>query len=240
TIVITLFCSNFLGDFQVRWLRVTGKYVPTKALRGEDVTIPCLLSGVPIPLNLEKLSVVWTLRLQNGTEREVYGFRSSHHTPLRPGSHMYDKDLQQGNASLSIPNIQITDEGNYRCFVIFTPDSGSATSTLQVSVKPQMALSHDQQIEDGITGSVRCEVSNFYPEAVKIRWVKSSKSNSRNSPWDKDVCFTTPLGNSDGTFNETSVLTVEPTTDAEPGDVLFCIVSHRSLEEEMTLNVTMT
>ncbi|CAI9536901.1 unnamed protein product [Staurois parvus] len=96
---------------------------------------------------------------------------------------MNDKDLQQGNARLSIPNIQITDEGDYRCFVIFTPDSDSTTSTLQVSVKPQTALSFDQQIEDGIKGSVRCEVNNFYPEAVKIRWVKSSKSNSRNSPW---------------------------------------------------------
>ncbi|CAI9541294.1 unnamed protein product, partial [Staurois parvus] len=150
---------------------------------------------------------------------------------------MYDKDLQQGNASLSIPNIQITDEGNYRCFVIFTPDSGSATSTLQVSVKPQMRLSYDRQIEDGITGSVHCEVSNFYPEAVKIRWVKSSKSNSRNSPLERDnsVIFR----NSDGTFSETSELIVEPTTGPEPGDVLFCIVSHRSLEEEMTLSFTM-
>ncbi|CAI9538479.1 unnamed protein product [Staurois parvus] len=150
---------------------------------------------------------------------------------------MNDKDLQQGNASLSIPNIQITDEGDYRCFVIFTPDSDSATSTLQVSVKPQMALSHNQQVEGGIKGSVRCEVNNFYPEAVKIRWDKSSKSNIRSSPWDKDVYFTSPLGNSDGTFSVTSVLIVEPTTDAEPGDVFFCIVSHRSLEEEMTLSM---
>ncbi|CAI9546050.1 unnamed protein product, partial [Staurois parvus] len=38
------------------------------------------------------------------------------------------------------------------------------------------ALSHDRQIEDGIKGSVHCEVNNFYPEAVKIRWVKYSKS----------------------------------------------------------------
>ncbi|CAI9542584.1 unnamed protein product, partial [Staurois parvus] len=74
----------------------------------------------------------------------------------------------------------------------------------------------------------------------KIRWVKSSKSNSRSSPWDKDVSFTTPLGNSDGTFIVTSVLTVEPSTDAEPGDVFSCIVSHRSLEEEITLSFTMT
>ncbi|CAI9539463.1 unnamed protein product [Staurois parvus] len=152
---------------------------------------------------------------------------------------MNDKDLNKAMPVFFISNIQITDEGNYRCFVIFTPDSGSTTSTLQVSVKPQTALSHDQHIEVGIRGSVRCEVSNFYPETVKIRWDKSSKSNSRNSSWDKDVCFTTPLGNSDGTFNVTSVLTVEPTTDAEPGDVLFCIVSHRSLEEEMTLSFIM-
>ncbi|CAI9546048.1 unnamed protein product, partial [Staurois parvus] len=235
----SLFFVLILGDFQVRGLRVTGKDVPTEALRGEDVTIPCLLSGVPIPLNLEKISVVWTLRLQNGTEREVYGFHSYRHKSSRIGSHMNDKDLQQGNASLSIPNIQITDEGDYRCFVIFTPDAGSATSTLHVSVKPQTALSHDRQIEDGIKGSVHCEVNNFYPEAVKIRWVKYSKSNSRNSSWDKDVSFTTPLGNSDGTFNVTSVLTVEPSTGPQPGDVLFCIVSHRSLEEEISLSFTM-
>lgn len=132
-IVITLLSCNFLGDFQVRRLRVTGKDVPIEALRGDDVTIPCLLSGVPIPLNLQKVTVVWTLRLQNGIEREVYSFQRSSHQSWRNRSHMNDRDLQQGNASLSIPNIQIEDEGDYICFVIVTPDSGTTTSTLHVS-----------------------------------------------------------------------------------------------------------
>ncbi|XP_077309582.1 uncharacterized protein LOC143929576 [Lithobates pipiens] len=226
--------TMYKDDFQVRGLTVTGKDDPIDALRGEDVTIPCLLSGVPVRLNLQILSVVWFLRLQNGTEYEVYGFRGSHQSS-RPGSHMNDKDLLQGNASLSIPNIQITDEGDYRCFVITTPDSGSATSILHVSVIPQTTLTHDKHIAAGIKGSVLCEISNCYPEAVKVQWVKYSTTMATSSVLDRDVSLTSPLRNSDGTFNVTSVLTVRPSTGIEPGDVLSCIVSHRSQKEEITI-----
>ncbi|XP_073460110.1 uncharacterized protein [Aquarana catesbeiana] len=223
------------GDFQVRRLTVTGRDGPIEALRGDNVTIPCLLSGVPIPLNLQILSVVWTLRLQNGTEHEVYGFRSSSHQSSRPGSHMNDRDLQQGNASLSIPDIQIEDEGDYICFVIVTPESSTTTSTLHVSVKPQTSMHHKRIIEDGYVGSVFCEVSNFYPEEVKIWWVKHSKGITTSSSLDEDVSLTKQFRNSDGTFNVTSVLTVRPNSRDEPGDVFFCIVSHRSLKEEISL-----
>ncbi|XP_073460099.1 uncharacterized protein [Aquarana catesbeiana] len=227
------------GDFQVRGLTVTAKDVPIEALRGNDVTIPCLLSGVPIPLNLQIVSVVWTLRLRNGTEHEVYGFHSSSHQSSRPGSHMNDRNLQQGNASLSIPNIQIEDEGDYVCFVIVTPESGTTTSTLHVSVKPQAFIEHMIRIEDGYEGSVFCNVSNFYPKEVEIQWVKHSKGIIPSSFLDEDVSPTKQIRNSDGTFNVTSVLTVRPESRDEPRDVFSCIVSHRSLKEEISLNFTM-
>ncbi|XP_040183828.1 uncharacterized protein LOC120916956 [Rana temporaria] len=236
------------GDFQVRGLTVTGKDGPTEALRGEDVTIPCLLSGVLIPLNLQILSVRWSRRLQNGTEYTIYQFHDSHHQSSRPGSHMNDRDLQQGNASLSIPNIQITDEGDYHCSVIVTPDADSATSTLHVSVKPQTNLIYrglnealylgPASCEVGYPGPAFCEVSNFYPEEVKIRWVKHSKGITTSTSLDEDVSFTTPLRNRDGTFNVTSMLNLRPDSRDEPGDIFSCIVTHRSLKEEISLNFT--
>ncbi|XP_073460113.1 natural cytotoxicity triggering receptor 3 ligand 1-like [Aquarana catesbeiana] len=227
------------GDFQVRGLTVTEKDGPTEALRGENVTIPCLLSGVPIPLNLQILSVVWSHRLQNGTEYKVYQFQGSHHQSWRNRSHMNDRDLQQGNASLSISNIQITDEGEYRCFVIATPDSGTATSILHVSVKPQTSMRYKRLIQVGFPGSVFCNVSNFYPQEVKIRWVKHSKGIITSSSLDEDVSLTKQIRNSDGTFNVVSDLTVRPDSRDEPGDVFFCIVSHRSLKKDIFLNFTM-
>ncbi|XP_073460107.1 uncharacterized protein [Aquarana catesbeiana] len=226
------------GDFQVRGLTVTGKDVPIEALRGNDVTIPCLLSGVPIPLNLQIVSVVWTLRLQNGREHEVYSFQRSSHQSSKPGFHMNDRDLQQANASLSITNIQIEDEGDYICFVIVTPDSGTTTSTLHVSVKPQTSIQHTRILEHGFPGSVFCNVSNFYPKEVEFRWSKYSKGIITNSSLDEDFSPTEQIRNSDGTFNVTSVLTVRPDSRDEPGDVFFCIVSHRSLKEEISLNFT--
>ncbi|XP_073460092.1 uncharacterized protein [Aquarana catesbeiana] len=240
--ILHIICFQLLlgsGDFQVRGLTVTGKYVPIEALRGDDVTIPCLLSGVPIPLNLQIVSVVWTLRLQNGIEREVYSFRSSSHQSSRPGSYMDDRDLQQGNASLSIPNIQIEDEGDYICFVIITTEAGTTTSTLDVTVKPQAFLEYMIHIEDGFPGSVFCNVINFYPGEVEIRWVKHSKGIITSPSLDKDVSPTKQSRNSDGTFNVTSDLTVRPESRDEPGDVFSCIVSHRSLKEEISLNFTM-
>ncbi|XP_077309755.1 natural cytotoxicity triggering receptor 3 ligand 1-like isoform X2 [Lithobates pipiens] len=222
------------GDFQVRGLKVTGKDVPIEALRGEDVTIPCLLSGAPIPLNLREVAVIWTLRLKDGTENDVYRFRNSHHQSLRSGSHMDDGDLQQGNARLSISNIQITDEGDYRCFVIVTRDHYFITSTLHVSVKPQIFMQYTRRIEAGYVGSVVCNVVNFYPEEVMIRWVKESKGVTTSSSLDEDVYPTKQIRNSDGTFNVSSDLTVRPAGRDEPGDVFYCIVSHKSLKKEIS------
>ncbi|XP_077309761.1 uncharacterized protein LOC143929689 isoform X2 [Lithobates pipiens] len=107
------------------------------------------------------------------------------------------------------------------------------------SVTPQTTLNYDKHIEAGIPGSVFCEISNFYPEAVKVRWVKYSMNMATDSSLDRDVSLTIPLRNSDGTYNATSLLTVRQSTGIEPGDVLFCIVSHRSLKEEMTLSFIM-
>ncbi|XP_073460103.1 uncharacterized protein [Aquarana catesbeiana] len=106
------------------------------------------------------------------------------------------------------------------------------------SVKPETSMQYMRHIKAGFWGSVFCNVINFYPEEVEIRWVKLSKGIITSSSLDADVSLTEPIRNSDGTFNVTSDLTVRPYSRDEPGDEFFCIVSHRSLKEEISLDFT--
>ncbi|XP_077309751.1 natural cytotoxicity triggering receptor 3 ligand 1-like [Lithobates pipiens] len=225
------------ADSQVQKLRVTGKDSPVKGLVGEDVTLPCLLSGVRTPLNLLVVRVLWKLKSPDGAERQVYHFESFKHSPSRSGSHMADSDLVQGNFSLYIPHVQISDDGDYICSVLVSPDDGSAKFPLHVSVKPQTALprfvSIDLSHENSLT--VSCDASMFYPETITIRWVKYSRSSGTNSSLDRDTCARLPSRNSDGTFNVTSTVIVSPSSIGEDGDKYFCVVSHRSLDEKTAL-----
>ncbi|XP_073460115.1 uncharacterized protein [Aquarana catesbeiana] len=225
------------ADSQVQKLRVTGKDSPVKGLVGEDVTLPCLLSGVRTPLNLLVVRVLWKLKSHDGTEHQVYHFESFKHSPSRSGSHMAHSDLVQGNFSLYIPHVQISDDGDYICSVLVSPDDGSAKFPLHVSVKPQTALprfvSIDLSHENSLT--VSCDASMFYPETIMIRWVKYSRNADANSSLDGDTCARLPSRNSDGTFNVTSTVIVSPSSIGEDGDKYFCVVSHRSLDEKTAL-----
>ncbi|XP_068115671.1 CD276 antigen-like isoform X2 [Hyperolius riggenbachi] len=222
---------------------VTMNKSPIKALVGEDVTIPCYIDGHPTPLKLQKVAVIWTLKLPNTTEYTVYISEGSNHTASRHSSRMAESDLINGNASLYIPQVQISDDGEYSCSVTVTPYQRSAATILQVSVKPQVTLSSPEiSVSSQCEKTVTCEVTKFYPESVKIRWERYSDSegSSGQTLLDENTCLTEPVKNDDGTYNVTSVLPVRPLSLHENGDVYSCRVTHRSLENDLSLNVTLT
>ncbi|KAM5138271.1 uncharacterized protein ACMZJ9_016874 [Mantella aurantiaca] len=218
-------------------LKVTMKTSDISALRDQSVTIPCDLSDLDI---IRAISVIWKRKFENGTENLVYTYIDDRVTTYRPESSMDLAGIRSGNAALRIPRVQFSDEGEYVCRVINTPNVDEGSATLEVSAIPSAdVIPADPVIELGTEKTVMCDVHNFYPKDVSIRWVQYRKSSSDCELLDIWTCVKRVLENSDGTYNVSSHLTLNPKIE-DSGNIYSCIVSHRSLQVELSSNVTLT
>uniref|UniRef100_A0A6I8R8Z8 Uncharacterized XB5846708 n=1 Tax=Xenopus tropicalis TaxID=8364 RepID=A0A6I8R8Z8_XENTR len=221
-------------------LRVEMGAEPVKSLRNEEAFIPCSVTDWgPGDISPPKLSVEWTQKTLNGSKGPVYLYMSGTHTPTRPGSYISDRDLITGNVGLHLPRVQFTDEGEYTCTVIYTPNKAVGESVLQVSAPPAPSLTPtDITMEPGTEATVTCEANEFYPKDITFQWIKYPRG-SGNVPLQKGVSYTHPIDNEDGTFNQSSFLRINPTLE-DNGNVYSCNVSHRSMGTDLQLCLTLS
>ncbi|CAN2390046.1 hypothetical protein PRIEUP_LOCUS82, partial [Pristimantis euphronides] len=213
---------------------------PVEALLGHNTTIPCHVYGYRESyLDLSKVYVSWTLKASE--ERLVYSSSDEPHTQKRFGAYIPKSALVEGDASLHIPNMQFSDEGEYTCSVIVTPDNVMSQVTVQVSAQPVCMVSDSILVMKPDTEkSVTCYVSGFHPEVVRIRWVKYTKASTNTSDLDINTCTKTLVQNPNGTYNVRNVLSVTPKSAGEDGDLYSCVISHRSLTDGLTCNITLS
>ncbi|OCT83545.1 uncharacterized protein LOC108713439 [Xenopus laevis] len=222
---------------------------PIKFLRNQEAFIPCTITDYGAgELDVKLLSVSWTLKSLSGSD-EVYLYVSGTHNRTRPGSYISDSEIIRGNVALHLPRVQFTDEGEYTCTVFYTPNKVVGHSTLQVSVQPTGSLQPPAgSVVIGTEKTVQCEANGFYPKDITIQWVKRlsetncislDKDSCTGDPLDKQSCTGDPSGNEDGTFNVTSQLRISPSLE-DDGRRYLCIIKHRSLENELKLNFTLS
>ncbi|XP_018412570.1 PREDICTED: uncharacterized protein LOC108787494, partial [Nanorana parkeri] len=97
----------------------------------------------------------------------------------------------------------------------------------------------NRTIELGTEKTMTCDVHNFYPKDVSIRWAQYRKGSSECELLDIWTCAKSVLENSDGTFNVTSLLTLNPKIE-DDGNTYSCLITHRSLQNELSRNFTLT
>ncbi|XP_040265700.1 butyrophilin subfamily 2 member A2-like [Bufo bufo] len=233
-IVIVIFSVLHAGAGKLEISRTDS---PIEALLGHNTTIPCHISGYKAPsLDTSMVYVRWTR-----AEELVYLFNGGRHTPYRSGSYISEHGIAGGDASLYMPDIRFGDQGEYTCFVTVTPDDAISTVTVRLSAMPSCRLSDSTLVMDPDTErSVTCYVSGFYPENVKIQWLKYSKASSNQSELNSQTCTSVPVQNHDGTYNVTSVLSTRPVSRYMDGDVYSCVVFHRSLTDGHNCNVSLS
>ncbi|KAM3914072.1 uncharacterized protein RB166_019257 [Leptodactylus fuscus] len=212
---------------------------PIEELLGQDVTVPCRFYGYEDPhLNISTVAARWTLTTPEG-EKLVYLFDGGRKSITRSGSSIAEDGLAAGDASLYLPSLGFSDEGEYTCHVIVTPDKAVSKVTLQVSATPACTVSDPRlELTPGAERSLTCYVDGFHPEDVKIHWLKYSKTSTNNV--DGQSCTTVPVQNQDQTYNVTSVLSVRPRSLGEDGDVYSCLITHRSLRHGRTCNTSLS
>ncbi|XP_069823847.1 natural cytotoxicity triggering receptor 3 ligand 1-like [Dendropsophus ebraccatus] len=213
---------------------------PIEVSPGHGTTLPCLFYGYEAPLNLSMVSVRWTLRTSEG-DKQVYWFHGGDHTQTRPGSHIPESGLMGGDGSLYISNIKPIDDGEYTCTVIVNPEKAIGKVTMEVSAVPTCTVSDPRlEMTPDQQRVATCYVSGFYPQPVTIHWVKHSKASSSNSELDIETCTKAPVKNPNGTYNVRSIMAVRPRSTEEDGDVYSCVITHRSLRDPLTCDVTLS
>ncbi|XP_033913921.3 uncharacterized protein LOC117435091 [Acipenser ruthenus] len=203
---------------------------PIHALVNQNVSLKCLIvEKIPEEWINNNFGVQWKINSKDKMEEVLYTYNAGEITSKREGASISQDAVKIKNASLSLPNIQFKEEGDYTCVVFNTPWKSEKTFKVTVSSYPEVTLTpEDLKILLGNEKSLECKVSGFYPEKIEIAW-KKSKDGKVTAVSSDHVCTGTPAINSDQTFSITSSLRLQPSLE-DNGNVYQCEVMHRTFK----------
>ncbi|XP_039200481.1 natural cytotoxicity triggering receptor 3 ligand 1, partial [Crotalus tigris] len=202
----------------------------------------CKISDYPPPeLDIKKTIFIWYLETSEGNKiEELCSVIAGEHSSNRPGSRLDTIQLKNGNAALFLPQIQLNEEGKYTCVVIVASLRAEGATILDLVAEPTVQLSPKElEIEEGNVKTLTCTVNKFYPHSIFILWEKHSKNTSDKGVLTEDICMGTSVRNGDGTYNTTSKLSLQPSSQ-DQGNVYSCTVKHMSFSRYPVYNVTLT
>ncbi|XP_072905592.1 natural cytotoxicity triggering receptor 3 ligand 1-like isoform X1 [Hemitrygon akajei] len=103
---------------------------PKNVFLNTDITLECKVTdfGTPV-LDLSNVGVQW---LYGSQKKEIYTFNAGAVTARRSAVKISATELQKGDASLHLQNIQLSEAGEYTCVVLVTPDKVEKSSRVVV------------------------------------------------------------------------------------------------------------
>uniref|UniRef100_A0A4W3GZI1 Ig-like domain-containing protein n=1 Tax=Callorhinchus milii TaxID=7868 RepID=A0A4W3GZI1_CALMI len=154
---------------------VTGPALPVPAIAGSDVVLDCKCS---IDLPREGVEVRWFRtrydspvhlykegRQQLETQDEAYRHRTQ----------LFVEEFINGDVSLRLGDVRVSDNGAYTCFVDYAGWYEEAVIELKVIVLGSQPWIHvDGQHSDGVR--LRCESSGWFP-APEVLWFDDQGNN---------------------------------------------------------------
>ncbi|XP_051884869.1 uncharacterized protein LOC127577613 isoform X4 [Pristis pectinata] len=206
---------------------------PKHVLLNTDVSLECKVTGFgTTTLDLSNVGVQWLFGPQ---KKDIYTFVAGKSTSKRDGIKISETELQKGDASLHLSDVQLDEEGQYTCIVFVTPNKAEKSSQMMVLAQPKVRLSTQHiTILNGAEKSVRCDATGFYPQRHEIFWEKISTEKTERLGG--DICTEAAVSNNDGTFSVSSRMRIEPTLD-DDGKTYKCVVRHQSLPHERSLEL---
>ncbi|XP_031748713.1 uncharacterized protein LOC100496188 [Xenopus tropicalis] len=181
---------------------------------GRDALLPCTFRVDNPPMNPKFLAILWHFGDKEVLRYDNKGKVSS------PRVSIDERALLEGNASLSLSNVTVSDGGTYRCSVIYSPETQKKEIRLRIHALPEVVVAKRTLVRNQGT-ALRCSVTDFYPQRITVTWLRNGKvlPNSALGPLQQ---------NADGTFRLNSTLTLTP-SDTEDTPEIACLVQHESL-----------
>ncbi|XP_075175661.1 uncharacterized protein LOC142246484 [Anomaloglossus baeobatrachus] len=189
---------------------------PQRVLNGSSVVLPCSFSINKLPLDPKYLAILWSFK---GRQILVYDNKGIKKDPKATFDGEATKD---GNASLTLDKVTLSDDGTYSCLVVYSPDQIQKDIVLEVQVRP-MVIPHNKPVRKESENTLLCEASGFFPPDIEISWTLDGKIQNNSFLGE-------PVENKDGTYNVTSSVTFTPTPEAK---TLSCTVHHASLHQPL-------
>ncbi|XP_071234942.1 butyrophilin subfamily 2 member A2-like [Salvelinus alpinus] len=151
-------------------VQVVGPADTVVALIGDDVILPCFLKP---NVSAEDMTVEWTgLYLKTRNVHLYNDGRDSNeeqHPSYRGRTSMFHEELKNGNVSLKLTRVTLSDAGRYRCFI---PKLMKETTVqLFVGAVSQPVISIDGTKGWGVV--LKCESGGWYPKP-EMEWLDSS------------------------------------------------------------------
>ncbi|XP_045567737.1 butyrophilin subfamily 3 member A2 isoform X7 [Salmo salar] len=154
-------------------VQVVGPADPVDALAGDDIILPCSLKP---KASAETMIVRWT-RL-NLTTENVHLYRDGRDSnedqspSYRGRTSMFNEELKNGNVSLKLTRVTLSDAGSYMCFIpTLTSQVKETTVQLLVGAVSQPVISIDGTKDWGVV--LKCESGGWFPEP-EMEWLDSS------------------------------------------------------------------
>uniref|UniRef100_H3ACB1 Ig-like domain-containing protein n=1 Tax=Latimeria chalumnae TaxID=7897 RepID=H3ACB1_LATCH len=219
--ILSLFFFLLLGAA----LNVNIEPSPVISDLGSDVLLHCSFTVDTPSIDFSFLIVKWFLK---GVVLMEFNDKI---TVSRPRMKMSDTEISKGNASLSISDIRIVDEGDYICSILYTPEKIEKTVSLAVKATPKVSVFAPVISESKETDLV-CSASGYHPTEITVQWL-------RNGQVLNDAKLSSLQRNPDNTSSISSTYTFTP-TNQDKDKAYSCHVNHTALrkpiEEDILLN----
>ncbi|XP_044158933.1 uncharacterized protein LOC122944576 isoform X3 [Bufo gargarizans] len=189
---------------------------PQRALNGSTVVLPCTFSINKMSFDPKYLAVLWSFW---GRQILLYDNKGITKDPRVAFDGEAAKD---GNASLTVANVTLSDGGTYSCMVIYSPERIEKNIVLDVQARPGIIL-RDKAVRKDSENTLICEAVGFFPEDIEITWTLDGRT--QNNSYIKDQ-----VKNNDGTYNVSSAVTLTMRPESK---ILSCAVHHASLHQPL-------
>uniref|UniRef100_A0A8C7FF52 Butyrophilin subfamily 1 member A1-like n=1 Tax=Oncorhynchus kisutch TaxID=8019 RepID=A0A8C7FF52_ONCKI len=168
-----LFISASLITTGSSEVQVVGPADPVVALAGDDIILPCSLEP---NVSAEDMAVEWTgLYLRTRNVHLYLDGRDSNEDQFpsyRGRTSMFHEELKNGNVSLKLTRVTLSDAGSYRCFIpTLTSQVKETTVQLFVGAVSQPVISIDGTKGWGVV--LKCDSGGWFPEPG-MEWLDSS------------------------------------------------------------------
>lgn len=200
---------------------------------GSSITLDCHFALAPSFL----LSSLEWRRQHRGSGRSLFRYHVGNAgLTAQPKVHVdVEQLLGNGDASLTLQEATVNDEGTYICLVSTAQHQVQHNIQLLVSEPPRVRVfPTEASLKRDETITLTCNIAGYYPLDISVSWTqKTPEDEVEISP--SNTRFSSHRQSQDGTYSINSYLSVNLATAQAPA-TYTCHVSHVALEAPISIS----